>query len=83
MTGDGGLPILEEPGFAVHVKPLFRDKDRDSMLRSFDLWDYDQVCANAGAILERVADGSMPCDGAWPPDRVQLFRDWLDGGMRP
>jgi hypothetical protein len=31
--------------------------------------------------LERVADGSMPCDEAWPEDRVALFRRWMDEGF--
>jgi hypothetical protein len=22
----------------------------------------------------------MPCDGAWPAERVKLFRDWIDAG---
>jgi hypothetical protein len=50
------------------------------MLRSFDLWAYDDVVANGDAIAERLADGSMPCDGAWPPERIDLFRRWLDKG---
>jgi hypothetical protein len=50
------------------------------MLRSFDLWSYDDVVANGEAIAERLTDGSMPCDGAWPPERIDLFRRWLDDG---
>jgi len=22
----------------------------------------------------------MPCDGAWPPERVELFRSWVLAG---
>ena len=25
----------------------------------------------------------MPCDAPWPPDRIDLFRRWIDEGMRP
>jgi hypothetical protein len=50
------------------------------MRRFFDLWSYGDVVANGQAIAERLADGSMPCDGAWPPQRVDLFRRWLDEG---
>ena len=67
-------------GFENDIKPLFRERDRGSMLRSFDLWSYDDVVANGEAIAERLTDGSMPCDGAWPPERIDLFRRWLDGG---
>ncbi len=70
----------EAVGYARDIHPLFRDKDVSSMSRAFDLASYDDVRANAGAILGRVADGSMPCDGAWPPDRVDLFRSWVDAG---
>ena len=41
-----------------------------------DLWSYDNVSGHADAILQRLEDGSMPCDGAWPPERVAVFRRW-------
>lgn len=51
------------------------------MESSFDLWDLDDVRENAEAILTAVAEGGMPCDGSWPPDRVVLFRKWVEAGM--
>jgi hypothetical protein len=69
--------------FATDIKPLFRQKDRESMERAFDLWSFDDVRAHASAILERVKNGSMPCDGAWPPERVQIMQRWVDSGMAP
>jgi hypothetical protein len=66
--------------FETDIKPLFRDRDRASMRRSFDLWAYSDVVANGPAIAERLTDGSMPCDGAWPAEQVDLFRRWLDEG---
>jgi hypothetical protein len=64
------LPGLEEAvGFEEHVKPLFRERNRTSMKFAFDLWSYDDVSANADGILERLHNGSMPCDGAWPRRR--------------
>jgi hypothetical protein len=66
--------------YATDVKPLFRDKDRSSMLRAFDLWSYDDVRDNASAILDALDGGSMPCDGAWPADRVDVFRRWVAEG---
>jgi CDGSH-type Zn-finger protein len=75
------LPGPDEPvSFATHVKPLFRAKDRQSMRFAFDLWSYDDVRAHAADVLDRVANGSMPCDGAWPDDRVQVFRRWTQSG---
>ncbi len=67
--------------FARHVKPLFRDKDRQSMSFVFDLWSYADVTANAAAILERVRAGTMPCDGAWPAEKVAVFQRWTESGM--
>ena len=51
------------------------------MKQAFDLWAYDDVAQNSDAIVGRLRDGSMPCDGAWPPDRVAVFQHWIDAGM--
>jgi CDGSH-type Zn-finger protein/truncated hemoglobin YjbI len=71
----------ETVGFEQHIKPLFRERDRQSMKFAFDLWSYDDVHANAEAILERVKAGTMPCDGAWPPEWVDAFQRWTTSGM--
>jgi len=67
--------------FESDIRPLFRDKDRERMEFAFDLWSYDDVKENADGILERLDEGSMPCDGAWPDDQVALFRRWVESGM--
>ena len=69
------------PGFAQDIRPLFREDDRDAMGFAFDLWDYQDVKSHAQDILERLSDGTMPCDGEWPQEQVDLFRQWIDGGM--
>jgi hypothetical protein len=68
------------PSFAADIQPLFRDRDRESMKFAFDLSSYDDVKRHAEGILARLEDGSMPCDGAWPADRVEVFRRWVGGG---
>jgi hypothetical protein len=78
-----GAGIGGEMSFAADVKPLFREDDRSSMDFAFDLWSYDDVKTNAELILERVADGTMPCDEAWSEDKVQVFRSWIDEGCPP
>ena len=45
---------------------------------AFDLWSHEDVSANATAIFEKLSTGAMPCDGAWPPERIGLFRRWMD-----
>jgi hypothetical protein len=69
--------------FDPDIKSLFREKDRDAMvrIRGFDLWSHDDVRANADAIVAQLEAGRMPCDGAWPPGQVATFRRWMDGGM--
>jgi CDGSH-type Zn-finger protein/truncated hemoglobin YjbI len=83
------LPDVTLPGpdetvsFETHIKPLFRESDRRSMSFVFDLWSADDVRAHADAILARLRDGTMPCDGAWPADRTEVFRRWAEAGRQP
>src|SRR6185436_10374666 len=65
------------------IRQLFRDRDIQSMSFAFDLSAYDDVRANAEAIYERLAAGTMPCDGPWPAEDVQRFRTWIDDGSPP
>jgi hypothetical protein len=69
--------------FARDIRPLFRDEDVEAMRYAFDLSQHEDVRANAQGIYERLADGSMPCDGAWPADQIALFRRWVDEGSAP
>jgi hypothetical protein len=68
------------PSFARDIRPLFRDKDVEEMRFAFDLSVYQDVRDNAEGIYDRLLDGSMPCDGAWPPPQIELFRLWMDEG---
>ena len=70
----------ERLSFDQDIKPLFRDKDRNSMISKFDLWSYDDVAGQSDGILARLRDGSMPCDGAWTEERIALFEDWVSAG---
>ena len=79
--GTSGAPRVVS--FEADIKPLFRDSDRAAMRRAFDLWSFADVTAHSSKIAEKLQDGSMPCDGPWPADRVALFNDWLAGGSRP
>jgi len=73
----------EPVSFEADVKPLFRERDQRSMAFMFDLSAFDDVSEHADDILERVRDGSMPCDGEWTPAEVDLFERWITGGKRP
>jgi hypothetical protein len=66
--------------FERDIKPLFRERDQRSMRFAFDLLSYDDVREYADAILARLREGSMPCDGAWPKAQVDLFERWTETG---
>ena len=74
-----GTPV-QPISFEEDVKTLFRSRDRESMQFAFDLWSYDDVSAHADEIRARVRSGTMPCDGAWPNERVDIFQGWIDAG---
>jgi hypothetical protein len=82
MTGDTGQDHAEL-GFEHDVRPLFREKDRNAMLRHFDLWSYDDVRAHQDPILAKLRAGEMPCDGAWPPGNISIFEGWVAAGSAP
>lgn len=71
--------------FERDIRGLFREKDVRSMINQggFDLSLYEDVEPRADRILERLEAGDMPCDGAWPADRVEIFRQWIAGGKAP
>jgi len=75
------MPAADEPvSFERHIKPLFRPMDRESMTFAFDLWDVDDVRSNGLAILDRLRDGSMPCDAGWSTEEIELFSRWIATG---
>ena len=72
---------MADPTFTNDIKPLFREKDRNSMLSHFDLWSFADVRDHGRAILEVLRSGRMPCDGPWGPGDVNIFERWVAGGM--
>jgi hypothetical protein len=76
VTADADKPV----SFETDVKPLFRERDRQSMQSHFDLWSHDDVSEHADAILAQLQSGTMPCDGAWPEAQVDLFQQWAESG---
>ena len=74
--------------FAEDIKSLFEAIDQDHMLNQqglFDLWNYDDVKANASDILNAVSSGHMPPekDRRWTPDKVKKLQDWINEGCQP
>ena len=76
---------MNELSFAKDIQHLFREKDVEEMIdiSDFDLSDYEDVKQWAESIYTRLADGSMPCDGAWSEEKLDKFTQWMDQGMKP
>jgi hypothetical protein len=78
------------PIFEMHILPMFRQLDRQHMMRvnsTLDLWDYDSVKRNAPEIIARACGDtpSMPpsdVGGFWPSEWRALFSRWVAGGFR-
>jgi CDGSH-type Zn-finger protein/truncated hemoglobin YjbI len=89
QQADSGAPDVQLPApeeivsYAAHIKQLFREQDRKAMSFAFDLWSYPDVRDHAAEIGARLQDGSMPCDGAWPPAWTAAFQRWVDTGTQP
>jgi CDGSH-type Zn-finger protein/truncated hemoglobin YjbI len=81
---DLAAPEMPAPGEALsferHVKGLFRARDRGAMRFAFDLWSVADVRTHARAIEARLKAGTMPCDGAWPAEKVSIFERWIAEG---
>ena len=75
--------------FAQDIRPLFTDMDIAHM-KGFgvllDDFDYMRDPAHAQKVLDALSAGAMPPSSSgepsWPPDRVQLLRDWVTGGYQ-
>jgi len=70
-------------GYAADVRQLFRDDDITAMKNRIDLSSYSDVYAKADKILKRLKKGDMPCDGAWPPEKIGIFAQWISDGKLP
>jgi hypothetical protein len=68
--------------YVADIRPLFRPRDVGAMKNfgGFDLSKYQDVVTHADGILARLKAGDMPCDAAWPPEKVALFAQWIDDG---
>ena len=77
MSAEGAV------SFTTGIRPLFREKDVQSMARHFDLTSFEDVSTVADRILGRLRAGSMPCDGEWPSEQVDLFERWIQTGKKP
>jgi hypothetical protein len=77
-------------GFTSDIMPLFTQVDIDHMQQQgVELSDYAYMSdpTNADAVYQQVSTGAMPPSwgggaGPWSEDKVQLFKQWMDGGYQ-
>jgi len=81
---EGGTPTALT--YSHDIRPLFRDMDIACMgPRGKHLDDPVWMCtpANAQRVFNAVSAQRMPPDTPWPPERVALFKQWMDQGLKP
>lgn len=79
---------MPQVSFENDIKPMMTGKDREHMLFMFDLHSYKDVKDNADDIYDSVSNERMPPrppqgEGPWSKDKVDLFKQWMDGGYQP
>ena len=78
---DANRPV----SYALHIRVLFTEDQRNCMAGYLDLWSYEEVKASAEAILAKISDHSMPADASspWPNEWIALFERWKNEGCAP
>jgi len=81
--------------FSHDILPLFRSGDIACMGgKGVALDDAAWMCGaggdrafpdhtNARKVFDQLARGSMPPDGAWSPERLALYEQWMADGFAP
>jgi hypothetical protein len=76
--------------FKTDIVPLFTSMDIEHMSRlevPLDDYAYMSQPDNAAGVYHQVSDGTMPPSASgeqpWSEDKVQLFKQWMDGGYAP
>ncbi len=73
------------PFFELHIRPMMRVLDRENMITvvGLDLWNYDQVKAQADNILLHITTDMPPASygGPWPQEWIDLFGRWKSAGF--
>jgi hypothetical protein len=88
-------PAAGPPTFGVDIKPKFRPQDVSCMVRHhISLGDANWMCdpaggsgyadhSNARRVFSALSKGTMPPDGAWSPDWLTTFQNWMNAGFQP
>lgn len=76
--------------FETDILPLFTSVDVEHMRALgalLDDYSFMSQPDNAAKAYERLANGSMPPSDSgeprWSEEKVQQFKEWMDGGYAP
>jgi hypothetical protein len=76
--------------FKTDIVPLFTSVDIEHMSQlevPLDDHEYMSQPDNAAGVYHQVSNGTMPPSASgeqpWSEDKVQLFKQWMDGGYAP
>jgi hypothetical protein len=76
--------------FKTEIVPLFTSVDIEHMSRlevPLDDYAYMRQPDNAAGVYDQLSNGTMPPSASgeqpWSEDKVQLFKQWMDGGYPP
>ena len=82
--------IAHATSFKTDIVPLFTSVDIEHMSRlevPLDDYGYMSQPDNAAGVYHQVSNGTMPPSASgeqpWSEDKVQLFKQWMDGGYAP
>ena len=78
IPADRGVILLMEDGVPQPRIAKSRQGKNEQIVLSKSI--LNEVVQNKDAILDRLVDGDMPCDGSWPAEQVELFRSWIADG---
>jgi len=67
--------------FERDIKPLITEAQRDALIWSFDMWDYDNFRQNAFEIVRRIEAGEPPFDTGWTAESLAMVRSWMREGL--
>ena len=84
--GRSGVAIMASrptatPHFESDIRELFRPEDIAALRAAgWPAASYEDFKRDGALILRWLEDGSLPADGAWPAEDIDLFDQWLAAG---
>lgn len=83
--------MAQRTSYEADIRPLFTERDIQSMSKVFNLASYTDVKTRAAVVYNRIrgiGGAVMPPppprgEGPWPPSNIELFGRWIADGCPP